>query len=287
MTEQRTIDPPPTIPSVSCIMLTHPPKEKYLPQAVSFFARQTLPGCELVIVHRDDQEFHDRLTLMVVGMNAQVVKVSPDTSLGRMRQAGADAASYDWIATWDDDDLHHPDRLHEQMSKVVATGAGFCTVGDYIHGYGERGAWRILRKWNVRSRGLRGSMVENSLIYNRKVFSDIKWPDMPKGEDTRFIDQLFARVASGGTPGHAVVVGQPWLFGYRHVTEGICPRSHHEHLRQSLADVPMDVYEHGSNYTRFLHQYAVILKGDHSFDWNGQLIRVRFPECLILSVESK
>lgn len=272
------------LPKVSCVMLTHPPKFKYAEQAVSMFMRQTLAQCELVVVHRNDQEFDEQLRKLVVGLNAKVIQCPEDTTIGGMRQIGADSASNDLIATWDDDDLHHPDRLLQQVRLLVKENTTVCFVGDYVHGF-DGGIWKILHKWDPRLRGLRGSMVENSMVYNRRAYPDVKWPLLPKGEDTGFIDQLMAKIANSPRRGFSFVVYQPWLFGYRATPQGICSSAHHQSLLNSMTDVHMSsVLGSGGGFNL---EFGAILHGIHRFDYGGQIWTVKFPSGEIISKKGK
>lgn len=272
------------LPKVSCVMLTHPPKFKYAEQAVSMFMKQTLENCQLVVVHRNDQEFDDRLRVLVSGLNAKVIRCPEDTTIGGMRQIGADSADNDLIATWDDDDLHHPNRLLQQVQTITKENTLVCFVGDYVHGF-DGGIWKILHKWEPRLRGLRGSMVENSMVYNRSAYPAVKWPLLPKGEDTGFIDHLMAKIANSPRRGFSFVVYQPWLFGYRATTQGICSSAHHQSLLNSMTDVHISALLGVSG--GFNPEFAAIFHGIQRFDYGGLIWTVKFPSCEIISKNSK
>lgn len=216
--------------SISCIMLTHPPKWKYALRAIEMFHKQTLEGCELIIVHRNDKDFDDQLNGLSAG-NMKVVRCNPRATLGEMRTVGCGCSTNDLIATWDDDDLHHPDRLKMQYEAITKTSVsqGVSFVSDYVHGNWDT-SWHILRKWDMPRRGLRGSIVENSMVYDKTIWGS-KWPYLNAGEDTEFISSICAKMGA-----MSIVYDAPWLFGYQVTDIGVCSQAHHRAIQNSLRD---------------------------------------------------
>jgi glycosyltransferase involved in cell wall biosynthesis len=103
-------------PLVSCVMLvTWPKRAAMIADACAAYDAQTWPRRELVVVN-------DGAPLRSLRDDVRVLGV-PRMTLGEKRNAGADAARGEWIATWDDDDVSLPDRLAVLLRRAQATGA--------------------------------------------------------------------------------------------------------------------------------------------------------------------
>lgn len=98
---------------VSCLMPTQAARWKNgLPLGVQSFLRQSWPRKELVLVTCDPCDEMD-----AAGFDVNVV---PKATLGGLRQDSLELAAGEFVATWDDDDWSHPDRLKLQIGALSA-----------------------------------------------------------------------------------------------------------------------------------------------------------------------
>lgn len=119
-----------TWPDVSVIITTRG-RPELVRETVASVAAQTYPGSiECVVVH--DQEPPDA-SLALLGSSRCRVRVMENTrtpGLAGARNTGLGAASADYIATCDDDDLWHPGKLELQIARLldepdlIAVGSG-------------------------------------------------------------------------------------------------------------------------------------------------------------------
>jgi glycosyltransferase involved in cell wall biosynthesis len=103
--------------------------------------------------------------------------------LGRKRTIGAEAASGDVVAHWDDDDLYHPSRLAEQQAIL--------TPDKPITGY------RSIRFYNVidgQARAYRyhddALVLGTSITYQRSVLIEHPYPDLTHGDECIWLADL-------------------------------------------------------------------------------------------------
>ena len=93
------------------------------------------------------------------------------------------------IAHWDDDDWQAPRRLSVQASRLDGGKADLCGAGSLLFWDppGNR-AWRYT--WPT---GRRGWAAGTSLCYPKSLWQRTPFPEVPTGEDTRFIWQSAVR----------------------------------------------------------------------------------------------
>jgi len=146
---------------ISCVCVTQPGREDFLRQAVADFHDQDLPS--------EERE------LIVVG------DPKDGTSLGELRNRAIAKASGDFVATWDDDDRHHPDRLQLQIADILRTGKATsflaeismeCACGAVVKSHHRKGGWEctmVARRHHLRP-----------------------YPPVDVAEDRMMIDKMFA-----------------------------------------------------------------------------------------------
>jgi len=126
---------------VSCIMVTQRSRLALARRAIEAFQAQTYPNRELVVVS-EDMSYHDHQKPLppgslfielpsfrpsIVGdLNQGVCERNWNWTVGEMRNIAVSRASGDFIATWDDDDLHHPERLAQQMDALLTSNKPLC-----------------------------------------------------------------------------------------------------------------------------------------------------------------
>lgn len=106
----------PQVPRISAICLTYdlPRRLPLLNEAVESFLRQTYPNKELIIVNDTPgmviEYNHPQVT--VLNLNERCA------TLGDKRNAGIDAASGEFICSWDDDDISLPLRMQKSFELI-------------------------------------------------------------------------------------------------------------------------------------------------------------------------
>ena len=120
--------PDPATPLVSAVMPTCPGREKMARYAVEQFKNQTWPNKELVIVNEGTEWITDG-----THNNIREVRVQPGHKNGALHNIGDGIAKGDYIIRWDDDDIHHPDRIRLQVQSVMISGGPCSTLGKRIH----------------------------------------------------------------------------------------------------------------------------------------------------------
>lgn len=107
---------------VSCLMVTLPVPERLAPmtRAIQAYLDQTHPDRELVVVI-DQGSARDRAaaaSAVATFAREDIIAFLPDApmTLGALRNLSVSRASGDAICQWDDDDLHHPRRIAEQLA---------------------------------------------------------------------------------------------------------------------------------------------------------------------------
>lgn len=101
-------------PVVSCcLVIGDPQRLNPARQAVEAFMRQTYPFRQLVVVNATGQPL---ITAPQDNIREIAAPEADRRAVGRLRNLAADAADGEWLALWDDDDYHHPDRLLHQLA---------------------------------------------------------------------------------------------------------------------------------------------------------------------------
>ncbi len=105
-----------------------------LRRSVGFFLRQTYPSRELVVACEDDDA--ESIAFVTSLENPKVrlslCAASEKLSLGERRQLSVDAAFGEYIAIWDDDDWHAPDRLASQIAAIENSRFDACVLSQVI-----------------------------------------------------------------------------------------------------------------------------------------------------------
>lgn len=89
-----------------------------LPRALDSVYSQTLPAKEVIVV--DDGSSDGTRELLAARYPQATLVSQPASGVSRARNKGINAATCDWIALLDDDDLWHPDKLAAQAAVLEA-----------------------------------------------------------------------------------------------------------------------------------------------------------------------
>lgn len=114
---------------VSCLMVTLPSPQRlaFLKRAIAAYCAQTYSPRELVIVlDQGTADAKAAITEHVATLGRDDVRIieSPCAmSLGALRNLSRASARGEVHCQWDDDDLHHPQRVERQLAALAASGA--------------------------------------------------------------------------------------------------------------------------------------------------------------------
>lgn len=169
-------------PLVSCIMPTGN-RRRFLEQSLKYFARQTYPNRELVII--DDG--NELATDIAVGPNIFYTATARVHTVGAKRNHACEMARGKYICHWDDDDWQHPDRLRLQVEALEKGGAE-------VSGSSHRVLYYDIRDHRARTYKLPPNLhntylLGNTFMYLRSLWQARPFQDRQVGEDSLFLRQ--------------------------------------------------------------------------------------------------
>jgi O-antigen biosynthesis protein len=144
-----------------------------------------------------------------------LIHVESGYSIGEKRNFGAGRAEGELIAHWDDDDWSAPDRLTDQIDRLLASNLD---VTGYQHILFTNGSewWRY--------HGMGNYAVGTSLVYRKSFWMKNRFPAQQVGEDGEFVlranmarqlitadagERMVATVHAGNTSPRSTV-GDQW-----------------------------------------------------------------------------
>jgi glycosyltransferase involved in cell wall biosynthesis len=217
---------------VSCLMVTKPRTERFsfLKDSISAFLRQTYRPCELVMVLDEAEEEATRaLEAYVASLgqpNIRLLASPGPMSLGALRNRSVEASRGQILCQWDDDDMHHPDRVKRQFDAMTAAGKQACYLQDLFQFVTES---RKLYWTNW----LRAPVPAHpgTLMCTRAAM--LSYPETgplsQRGEDRDVLERLDAAGLV------CVLDASPHLFVYRMHSSNLSPQSHLQMLVESLS----------------------------------------------------
>ncbi len=165
-------------PLVSAVMPTCAGREKMVKYSIEQFKRQTWSEKELIIVNEGTDWLTDGSEV-----NIKEVRVHPGRyACGGLRNFG-DALAGEYIITWDDDDIHHPDRIKKQIEAILISGSNCSTLKKRIHYFLDDDTAFIREGISV---GLP--------LYKNEGFKHV--PDMRSGSDQIFFDSYYRHTST-------------------------------------------------------------------------------------------
>jgi hypothetical protein len=160
-------------PSVTAVMVTgHDPRRRPLALLTArAFPRQTYAGAELLIVNQGAEP-------LLAEPIPRVREVTDGAGLvvGALRNLAWQYATGDLMTCWDDDDVHHPDRIAIQVNRF--TGYPVLFQNELFLHLGTADAFTFYRRCGY----------ENSLLWPRQCES--RYPERRRGSDSLFRGSL-------------------------------------------------------------------------------------------------
>ncbi len=222
----------PSLPKVSCLTVTHN-RLLEIKQAVRGYCTQDYPNRELIIV-TDGPPFFQEATkrfLNTLGRNDIRIRCEPSTgiTLGAMRNLSLDFASGDVICQWDDDDLYGPKRLSRQVHHLLDNDLGASCLVDQLQFFVEsRELFWI--DWSLEGNDFQHSLLPGTVTAFR---NEVRYPEdgetACKGEDSAYLDGLYATTQVGGLKGS----GDQYIYVYHGANT--FDKNHHRAISERYA----------------------------------------------------
>lgn len=181
-------------PLVSCIMPTWD-RRPFIAQAIECFLAQTWPRKELIILDDGDDPIKDLVPKKRI---LRYVRLDARISTGAKRNKCCELAKGELIAHFDDDDWSAPDRLENQVTRLLAS-------GHPITGYATLYFWDVVN--NLARRYVAstpGYVCGTTLMFYRKFWKDHRFPDKHMGSDNDFINPHLREIAASHDHVHMV-----------------------------------------------------------------------------------
>jgi glycosyltransferase involved in cell wall biosynthesis len=165
----------------------------FVERSAAAYLRQTYAPRELLVVldagPEDDKARLESRLASLGRDDIRVIRAPGTPTLGRLRNIGIEQARGDLVCVWDDDDIHHPERLESQVRVLQESGAIATFLTDILHLFmGSRQLY-----WTTYKRAVQ-PCVAGTGLYLRSVSARYpeEGPDSQRGEDTAFCLRLIA-----------------------------------------------------------------------------------------------
>ena len=216
---------------VSCLLVTLPvpPRFAHFRRSVAAYCRQTHRDSELVVViDPGPADARAAIVRHVAALGRDDIRIveSPERmTIGALRNLGIDSARGDFLCQWDDDDLHHPERIERQRGALIESGKQAVLLEEVMQFFPDA---RKLYCTNWRATECGGH--PGTLMCARSA--PIRYVEIGAGaqlgEDTVVALQLRQR------DGMQFLKGAPHLFVYVSHGENSFPDEHHRMLATEL-----------------------------------------------------
>lgn len=163
-------------PKVSLVCPTYN-RQKYLPIALRCFFQQQYQNVELIIVDDSDNGIPPWQT---ADDRVGYIYLPSRTPTGTKRNIGAEAATGDIIANWDDDDFSFAHRIEDQVQRLIETGKSTTGYNATII-YDEASG-----KFYKNNGGPPFYASGTSQCYLKSWWKQHPYPDVTYGEDSVF-----------------------------------------------------------------------------------------------------
>jgi glycosyltransferase involved in cell wall biosynthesis len=229
-----------------------------LATAIACFKRQTYAPLELLIVtDASDPDAPCRVEVLVKSIDApgvRTIRGEEGMTLGALRNLSMRSSAGALLCQWDDDDLHHPQRVAEQFARLTNGDAKAVLLQDVLQYYPK-----TKRLWWINWRATEARGHPGTLLCMRDC--GISYPecgeDSRRGEDLAVARQL---IAAGVL---ATVADKPYLYVYVSHGQNTYQIEHHQMLSTRLAVSRGRIARHEGQLRPQLAAFAPLLDGAH------------------------
>jgi glycosyltransferase involved in cell wall biosynthesis len=269
----QPLAPLPSQPLVSCLMVTLPVPERlaHVKQAIAAYLAQTHAPRELVIVidGRVAEPTTPLIKAHVAGLGRDDIRIfapPPGLTLGALRNLSKANARGDLICIWDDDDLHHPERLQRQVAALVRAGAESTAMQRVMQYFpSDRSLYCV--SWSPTSE----HTMPATMMCRRSA--PIVYPEAGeramRGEDMEVMWQLQGRGR------YHVMIESPHLFVYVSHGQNTYDEAHHRRIATGFG-LSLDVIQ---------AQEAALREGLAAFDFGPGEVRVQASNGLAFTLD--
>ncbi len=163
---------------MTCLCLTRNRRE-WLPKALECYRKQTYPERELLVLS-DGADVRD---LLPEDEAIQHVHLGESRHIGEKRNVGCSLASGDIIADWDDDDWSEPERLSDQVGRLLESGKAVTGYHSMRFRSEYTGEWWI---YEARPEDQPKYSLGTSLVFWKQWWEKHPFPALHIGEDGAF-----------------------------------------------------------------------------------------------------
>jgi len=146
--------------------------ENTIRKAIESVLSQTYPNWELIVVNDCSTDMTQTAVSEIVKKDPRVKLISNETNLGvsLTRKKALDAATGDWIAVLDSDDMWEPGKLEKQMAFAEKTEADLVFTGSsFIDNDGNPIDWQLHVPSEMKyHRLLKQNLISNSSVLVKK-----------------------------------------------------------------------------------------------------------------------
>lgn len=156
------------------------------------FNRQNWVKKELIIIlNKDSLDIEEYREMARDYDNVSVYQLPEDTSLGACLNYAVQESKYKTIAKFDDDDFYAPSYLTGSMLAMKKSGADI--VGKRACYTWLKGNQKLILRFPQYERRYVSILPGATLVFKKKVFKKVQFPDRSNGEDDKFCRDCRAR----------------------------------------------------------------------------------------------
>lgn len=177
-------------PAVSVICATNRPN--FIEQLLTNYQRQTYASRELIIIlNCNSINLEEWKTKTAQHPDIRVYQLDERISLGECLNFAVEQANFDYIANFNDDDYYGSPYLEHAMAAFTYTDADLVGKGSmYVYFKASR---QLANMWPDREHCYVQAVAGATLVFKKKVFAKVRFPDRNTGEDYQFNTECFQK----------------------------------------------------------------------------------------------
>jgi len=173
-------------------------------EALDCYRSQTYDDRELIVVDDADEPSFPNKPLE----KCVYIRMNERWTIGAKRNLACEFATGDFIAHFDDDDYSAPDRIEDQLARLVAD--------DRLRMIGYNGMIFAEHDGAKAYKYRGGAVIGASLFYSRSFWKENRFPDLQIGEDGHLIGIAARSGALSFSDAWDVLRNQPLMISWLH-----------------------------------------------------------------------